>query len=51
MAARLADHLDELGNLNCGKGCIRFKQLAELPLDVLREIVRTTAADNERAAS
>jgi DNA-binding MarR family transcriptional regulator len=32
-----ADHLHELGELNCGKGCIRFKQ-PELPLDVLREL-------------
>ena len=51
MGPRLADHLHDLGKLNCGKGCIRFKQLEELPLDVLREIVRETAAENERAAS
>ena len=51
MGPRLADHLHELGKLNCGKGCIRFKRLEEIPLDVLREIVRETAAENERAAS
>jgi uncharacterized protein YdhG (YjbR/CyaY superfamily) len=51
MGPRLADHLHELGKLDCGKGCIRFKQLEELPLDVLREIVRETAAENESAAS
>lgn len=51
MGPRLADHLHELGKLNCGKGCIRFKRLEELPLDVLREIVRETAAENERASS
>ena len=48
---RLTDHRHELGKLNCGKGCIRFKKLEELPLDVLREIVRDNAAENERAAS
>ena len=48
---RLTDHSDALDKLDCGKGCIRFKKLEELPLDVLREIVRDTAAENERAAS
>ena len=48
---RLTEHGDALGKLNCGKGCIRFKKLEELPLDVLREIVRDTAAENARAAS
>ena len=48
---RLTEHRDALGKLDCGKGCIRFKKLEELPLDVLREIVRDTAAENARAAS
>ena len=48
---RLMEHRDALGKLNCGKGCIRFKKLEDLPLDVLREIVRDTAVENERAAS
>jgi len=51
MGGQLADHRDALGKLNCGKSCIRFKKLAELPLDVLREIVRDTAKANESAAS
>lgn len=51
MGGRLADHRDALGKLNCGKSCIRFKKLDELPLDVLREIVRDTAAANEATAS
>jgi uncharacterized protein YdhG (YjbR/CyaY superfamily) len=50
MGDRLADHRDALGKLNCGKSCIRFKKLEELPLDVFREIVRDTVAANERAA-
>jgi uncharacterized protein YdhG (YjbR/CyaY superfamily) len=48
---RLIDHRDAFGKLNCGKSCIRFKRLDELPLDVIREIVRDTAAANEAAAS
>lgn len=32
-------HREELGKLNCGKGCIRFKSLDELPLDVVRAII------------
>ena len=48
---RLTEHRDALAKLNCGKGCIRFKKLEELPLDVLRQIVRDTAAENERSAS
>ena len=51
MGLGLADHRHELWNLDCGKGCIRFKQLEDLPLDVLRAIVRETAAENERSAS
>jgi uncharacterized protein YdhG (YjbR/CyaY superfamily) len=51
MGGQLADHRDALGKLNCGKSCIRFKKLDELPLDVLREIVSDTAKGNESAAS
>ena len=47
----LTDHRHQLGKLNCGKGCIRFKKLEQLPLNVLRGIVRDTAAENEKAAS
>ena len=50
MGKRLTEHRDALGKLNCGKGCIRFKKLEELPLDVLRQIVRDTAGENENAA-
>jgi len=51
MGGRLTDHRDALGKLNCGKSCIRFKKLDQLPLDVLREIVRDTVAANETAAN
>jgi uncharacterized protein YdhG (YjbR/CyaY superfamily) len=32
-------HRSRLGKLNCGKGCIRFKKLDDLPLDVAGDIV------------
>jgi uncharacterized protein YdhG (YjbR/CyaY superfamily) len=33
-------HREGLGNLNCGKGCIRFKRLGDLPLDVVSDILK-----------
>jgi uncharacterized protein YdhG (YjbR/CyaY superfamily) len=48
---QLSGHRDALGKLSCGKGCIRFTKLEQLPLEVLGDIVRTTAAENQRAAS
>ena len=51
MGRGLTGNRHELEKLDCGKGCIRFKKLEELPLDVLREIVRDNAAENEKAAS
>lgn len=38
------EHRAELGKLDCGKGCIRFRKLEELPLDVITAILRETAA-------
>jgi uncharacterized protein YdhG (YjbR/CyaY superfamily) len=32
-------HRSRLGKLNCGKGCIRFKSLDDLPLDVVADIL------------
>ena len=34
---------EELAHLNCGKSCIRFKQVEDLPLDVIRDIVAKSA--------
>jgi hypothetical protein len=39
--AILDAHSDELSHLNCGKGCIRFKSLDELPLKVVEKIVKS----------
>lgn len=36
---------DELGKLNVGKGCIRFRRMEDLPLAVIREIFQRSAAD------
>lgn len=32
-------HRSRLGKLNCGKCCIRFRTLDELPLDVVQDIL------------
>ncbi|MGW8319444.1 MAG: iron chaperone, partial [Candidatus Promineifilaceae bacterium] len=39
----------ELGHLDCGKGCIRFGGLDELPLDVVRAILAGTYQKNRSA--
>ena len=41
-------HRERLGKLDCGKGCIRFRKLADLPLGVAADILRS-AADRRRA--
>ena len=38
----VAKHRQELGHLNCGKSCVRFKKLEELPLDTIKTIIRET---------
>jgi uncharacterized protein YdhG (YjbR/CyaY superfamily) len=35
----LDSYRDRLGKLNCGKGCIRFRKLDDLPLDVVSDIL------------
>ena len=32
-----------LANLNCGKGCIRFRRLEDLPLEVISNMLRDVA--------
>ena len=36
------NHRAELGKLDCGKSCIRFKKLEDLPLDVIGTILKET---------
>ncbi len=38
----VAAHRAELDGLDCGKSCIRFKTLEELPLDVIGTILQET---------
>ncbi|MES2572553.1 MAG: DUF1801 domain-containing protein [Verrucomicrobiota bacterium] len=33
-------HLSQLGNVSCGKGCIRFKRIADLNLSAVENILR-----------
>ena len=40
-------HRAELGKLDCGKGCIRFKKLDDLPLDVIDTILQETLKKQE----
>ena len=35
-------HKDELSHLNCGKSCIRFKRLEDLPLETVKSILLET---------
>jgi uncharacterized protein YdhG (YjbR/CyaY superfamily) len=37
------NHRERLGKLICGKGCVRFKRLADLPLDAVSDILREAA--------
>ncbi len=37
--AVLAEYRKKLGKLDCGKGCIRFRRIEDLPLDVAQAIV------------
>jgi len=44
--------LREATNLDIGKGCVRFKRLAELPLDTVRGVLAEAArANRERAGA
>lgn len=43
-------HRERLGNLNCGKSCIRFKSLDKLPLDVIADILQATVAKQTKTA-
>ena len=42
-------HRDALGKLNCGKGCIRFRSLEELPLEAIAGILKEARAKRKAA--
>lgn len=42
-------HRNALAKLNCGKGCIRFGKLDELPLDAITQILKDAAGMRQAA--
>ena len=38
----VAEHQSDFGHLNCGKSCIRFNRLDQLPLDVVEAMLVKT---------
>jgi uncharacterized protein YdhG (YjbR/CyaY superfamily) len=38
----VAKYQEELGHLNCGKSCIRFKKIDELPLETIERMIWET---------
>lgn len=41
---------NKLGKTNCGKGCVRFKRLEDLSLDVVKELLAAAAEHVRRSA-
>jgi uncharacterized protein YdhG (YjbR/CyaY superfamily) len=39
-------HRQEVGHLDVGKSCIRFKRIEDLPLDTVRQILAKTVSKN-----
>jgi uncharacterized protein YdhG (YjbR/CyaY superfamily) len=42
-------HRAALGKLNCGKGCIRFRNVEELPLEAISAILKDARAKRQTA--
>lgn len=40
-------HKEALQHLNCGKSCIRFRRLDELPLETIKQILKETVQQQE----
>lgn len=45
----VANHVDDLAALNCGKSCIRFRRYEQLPEEAIREMLRETAVKQKKA--
>jgi len=43
----IEQHREALGKLNCGKGCIRFQRLEQLPMGAIADILRTAVGHGE----
>lgn len=39
----LEQYRPQLGKLSCGKGCIRFRKLEDLPMDVISSLLKELA--------
>jgi len=46
----LAKYKPRLGNLSCGKSCLRFKSIDKLPLDVMGELIAECVARHQQGA-
>jgi uncharacterized protein YdhG (YjbR/CyaY superfamily) len=44
----IAAHRQDLAHLNCGKSCIRFKKLEDLPLETVVAILEETYAKHQK---
>jgi uncharacterized protein YdhG (YjbR/CyaY superfamily) len=42
----LQKNIQHFRNLNVGKGCIRFKNIDELPLDAIKKVLQESVKDN-----
>lgn len=46
----VAEHRQDFGSLNCGKSCLRFTRLDQLPWTTVSRILRATCARQRAAA-
>jgi len=44
----VAKHKQELEHLDCGKSCIRFKRIEDVPLDTVKRILEETVQSQKR---
>lgn len=43
----LDSHRNEFSHLNCGKSCVRFRKISDLPLDTVKSMLSETLAKIE----
>lgn len=46
----VARHQDDLSHLNCGKSCIRFRRIDDLPLETIERIIKETVEKQQQPA-
>jgi uncharacterized protein YdhG (YjbR/CyaY superfamily) len=47
----LAEHSGTLAHLQCGTSCVRFRRLEDLPLDVVKRMMKATLAKRQNGKS